>query len=99
MSLKTFLLPFALCLLPFNVLSAAQKETRPTNLRCEYQLNPLGIDILKPRLSWITESEQRGQRQTAYAVLVASAPDFLEKGNGDLWESGKITSDQSIQVE
>ncbi len=99
MSLKTFLLPFALCLLPYNVLSAAQKETRPANLRCEYLTNPLGIDVVKPRLSWITESEQRGQRQTAYAVLVASTPGILEKGSGDLWESGKVPSDQSIQME
>ena len=26
-----------------------------TNLRCEYRVNPLGIDAEKPRLSWVIE--------------------------------------------
>jgi alpha-L-rhamnosidase len=43
-------------------------------LRCEYQNDPLGIDVVKPRLSWIVQSDERAQRQTAYQVLVASSP-------------------------
>jgi hypothetical protein len=48
----------------------------PSQLRCEYLENPLGIDVLKPRLSWKLEAspEARGLRQTAYQVLVASTP-------------------------
>ena len=81
------------------------------NLRCEYRENPSGIDVEKPRLSWVIEdrdsrsevgeprSEVRGQKQTAYQVLVASTPELLAKDNGDLWDSGKLESDQSIQVE
>ena len=45
-------------------------DLKPTNLRCEYQVNPLGIDEPRPRLSWILESPQRRQVQTAYQVLV-----------------------------
>ncbi len=75
-----------------------------TNLRCEYLDNPLGIDAVHPRLSWVIEergqrSEVRGQRQTAYQVLVASTPELLAEDRGDLWDSGKVSSDQSIQVE
>ena len=90
----------ALLLAPLAALHAAAVA----NLRCEYRENPLGVDTPRPRLSWvIDESEQRsevrGQRQTAYQVLVASSEELLAKDHGDLWDSGKVESDQSIQVE
>jgi alpha-L-rhamnosidase len=65
------------------------------NLRCEYLTNPSGIDATRPRLSW----ELRGDKQLAYQVLVASSPELLKKDRGDLWDSGEVQSDQSIQVE
>ena len=68
------------------------------NLRVEYCENPLGIDAHTPRLSWQLASSERGQKQTAYRVLVASSLDLLKGGQGDLWDSGKVASDQSIQV-
>jgi len=67
-------------------------------LRCEYRENPLGIDDLAPRLCWQLKSDERGQRQTAYRILVASSADFLLRGQGDLWDSGKVDSDQSLHV-
>ncbi len=70
-----------------------------TNLRCEYLADPLGIDVICPRLSWWIESVHRGECQTAYQVLVASTPKLLAAERGDLWDSGKVVSDQSIQVE
>ena len=70
----------------------------PADLRCEYLVNPLGIDETKPRLSWISESVQRGQKQTAYRLLVASSRDKLDKNIGDLWDTDKVQSDRSIQV-
>lgn len=74
------------------------------SLRCEYLSDPLGIDVEKPRLSWVMEgggqrTEDRAQKQTAYQVLVASTPELLAKDQGDLWDSGKVASDQSVQVE
>ena len=68
------------------------------NLRCEYLVNPQGIDELKPRLSWTLQSSRRGQKQKAYRILVASAPEKLNKDLGDLWDSGMVNSDQSLQV-
>lgn len=71
----------------------------PLALRCEYRQNPLGIDELKPRLNWRVESEERGQKQTAYRILVASSAEILSKNEGDLWDSGKVESRRTIQVE
>ena len=70
-----------------------------TNLRCEYFFNPLGIAAGRPRLSWELLSERRGARQTAYRVRVASAAGTLAAGGADLWDSGRVESVQSIQVE
>jgi len=77
---------------------AALHATSLANLRCEYRENPLGIDSPKPRLSWIIESTQRGERQTAYQVLVASTQELLAKDTGDLWDGGKVDSNRHAQV-
>lgn len=69
------------------------------NLRCEYLKDPLGIDVTKPGLSWIISSGQRGEIQTEYQVLVASTSELLKADKGDLWNSGKVVSDQSAQIE
>ena len=73
-------------------------DMKVTHLRCEYLENPLGIGVVPPRLSWILESYQRGQVQTAYRILVASSEENLNNDNGDLWDSGKVMSDQTAQV-
>jgi len=67
-------------------------------LRCEYQQNPLGIDVVQPRLSWSAKSNKRGLKQTAYQVLVASSLQELNRNRGDLWDSGKVQTDQSLNV-
>ncbi len=71
---------------------------RPGGLKCEYAVNPLGIDAAQPRFSWLLESDRRGQVQTAYRVLVASTEQVLADGVGDKWESGKVESDRSVNV-
>jgi len=68
------------------------------NLRCEMLTNPIGIDITTPRFSWQASTEERGMKQVAYQLIVASSKSLLEKGQGDLWNSGKISSDQSHLV-
>jgi alpha-L-rhamnosidase len=69
-------------------------------LRCEYASNPTAIGVTQPRLSWVVQTAigQRGVLQTAYQVLVASNPDLLKAGQGDLWDTGKVSSDQSVNV-
>ena len=70
----------------------------PTNLRCEYLVDPLGIDATAPRLSWEMVDPRRGAVQTAYRILVADDPDKLRADDGNLWDTGKVDSDQSIHI-
>jgi alpha-L-rhamnosidase len=67
-------------------------------LRCENLVNPSGIDVLLPRLSWYSESLQRDQKQTAYNIIVSSSIKNLNADNGDLWDSKKVISDQSMNI-
>ena len=76
----------------------AANDAELNNLRCEYHNNPLGIDITSPRLSWITQSDNRGWKQSAYQILVASSQENLDQDRGDLWDSGKTQAGQSIQI-
>ncbi len=68
------------------------------NLTCEYRTNPLGIDVTAPRLGWKLQGDQPGLRQAAYRILAASAPNLLEAGKTDLWDSGRVESDASVHV-
>jgi alpha-L-rhamnosidase len=71
-----------------------------SDLRCEYLTDPLGIDVEKPRFSWklFDADHTRGLHQTAYRIMVASAPGKLESGNADVWDSGTVASGQSHLV-
>jgi len=77
----------------------AAAEIKPVNLRCEHQVNPLGIDETRPRLSWALESDQRGQKQTAHQVVVAGSQDKLAADTAELWDSGEVKSSQSVGIE
>ncbi len=72
--------------------------TTISHLTCEYQNNPLGIDVRQPRLSWQIQSDRRGALQSAYQILVALSEQSLNNASDLLWDSGKIESDQSIHV-
>ena len=72
--------------------------TSITNLVCEYRSNPLGIDVAAPRLGWQMQSDRCGARQTAYQIHAASDPQLLHENEADLWDSGKIETDQSIHA-
>jgi alpha-L-rhamnosidase len=76
----------------------ASGDLRAARLRCEMAVDPLGVDVAQPRLSWVVESDQRGQRQTAYQILVASSAEILERGEGDLWNSGRVESDETLHI-
>ncbi len=76
-------------------------SVNPVRLRCEYRVTPQGIDAVKPRLDWIlepTNPSARGLAQSGYRVLVSSSPELLAGDQGDLWDSGKVISNQMNQV-
>jgi len=77
---------------------AATTNLKPVNLRTEYKTNPV-IDTEKPRLSWELTSTIRGQKQTAYQIMVASSAAFLAADKADLWDSNKQTSNATNQIE
>jgi hypothetical protein len=70
----------------------------PENLRCEYRVEPRGVDVSLPRLSWTLASAERAQAQSAYQILVASTLAGLEADRADLWDSGKVASQQSLNI-
>lgn len=74
------------------------QSTIVTDLRTEYLKDPLGIDVPRPRFSWMLRSSERGSLQSAYHVLVAKSWEPLEDDTGDMWDSGKVDSNQSVHV-
>src|SRR5262249_28742753 len=70
----------------------------PVALKCGYAVNPLGVDDANPRLLWQLESNDRDARQTAYQILVASSEAALSKDKGDLWDSSKVSSEETLNV-
>lgn len=73
---------------------------RTVDLRCEYAVDPLGVDVPHPRMSWRVEApdDARGQRQSSYRILVASTAEALASDNADLWDSGRVESDQTLHI-
>ena len=71
-----------------------------SDLKCEYRTNPLGIDNTAPKFSWKLSQQEalRGQKQTAYQIIIASSLENLDHDIGDLWDSGKVETDQSVNA-
>jgi alpha-L-rhamnosidase len=80
--------------------SAFCQESTATvaSLRCEYLQDPLGLGVRDPRLFWQISSSSRGERQTAYQVIVASDESRLDETRADLWNSGRVESSQTTHV-
>ncbi|MGE5420658.1 MAG: family 78 glycoside hydrolase catalytic domain [Chloroflexota bacterium] len=68
----------------------------PRNLRCEYIVNPLGIDNPHPRLTWQQFDERMGARQTSYRIFVGTDSADVANGKGNVWTSDKVNSDQNL---
>ena len=84
----------------FLILSAGISATISiSTLRTEGLTNPLGLDVEYPRFSWKLEATtEHDVMQKAYQILVALTPEQLAADQGDVWNSGKISSDVSIWI-
>ena len=72
---------------------------KPSRLRWDGSEAALNSSAKLPRLGWQASGSGRGgEGQSAYQVLVASDPAKLKGGEGDLWDSGKVVSSESINV-
>lgn len=80
--------------------TSCSSESRITvgSLKVETRTEPFAVDVVQPRLSWEIKSKERNVIQKAYRILVASTKEKLEKGDADLWDSGKVKSGNSIQI-
>ena len=88
------ILVLLVALVPRQIVTAIEIEST----RCEHLIEPNGIDVAQPRLSWALRSDVRSDRQTAYRVLVATAPNLLTPGKADAWDSGKVAGDDCVLV-
>lgn len=80
-------------------LAASGKPAAPADLLVNGVSNPLAIDRDMTRFTWMSSDGGRGERQTAYQILVASSVDHLAAGVGDYWDSGNVESDQSASID
>lgn len=100
--MKNYPLFYLFCLIVILTFQACQfsAEISPVNLTCENITDPILIDLSEPRLSWINkpESGSGGIHQTAWEIRAASSEQILVSGKPDLWESGKINSEESINI-
>ena len=99
--MRSIMIGLALATLTLPLLAVSSSAiTGPVELRVDDLKTPLGIDDPSPRFSWQLKDSQRDARQTAYQIQIASRPELLTNGvgKGDLWDSGRIQSDQSLNV-
>ena len=75
----------------------ASAQLTPVYLRCDYAVNPLGVDSANPQLSWQLAGDARGARQTAYQI-VATTNENEPALNALVWDSGKVESDATLQI-
>lgn len=80
------------------VIIRAYGTTHPINLRCEYLINPIGIEKKSPSLSWQVVNKEKNWYQTAYQILVSTDPKLLSRGKSDVWDSGKQISGESVCI-
>lgn len=94
MKTKFYFIIITLLIFGFTALA----DITPVKLTCEYMKGPVLVDLQQPRLAWVNVADkgERGQRQTAYQIRVATSFDKLR--TPDLWDSGKVESDQSDRV-
>lgn len=86
------------CLVFFSLLNIAFGQINPTYLRTEYKVNPF-VEEAKPRLSWELEGKGFNKSQSAYQIMVASSEGLLEKNKADLWDSKKVSGNNTNQIE
>jgi len=80
----------------FAAASPASAPSEVTALRVEHRRNPIGIDAERPRFSWVMTSAERGATQSAYRISVATSQ--LKLAAPDVWDSGRVSSDDNAQV-
>jgi alpha-L-rhamnosidase len=82
-------------------ISYSLSDIKPVELKCEYLHNPLAVESLHPRLSWILKENdpmKQNLSQKAYQIVVASTQALLDANKGDLWDTNKVLSDKNAHI-
>jgi len=74
------------------------QDIKVAQLDCAYRNNPIGIDVLSPGLSWKLQSAKHNIMQTSYQIVVSSSLSNLNKNIGDVWDTHKVNSGQSLHI-
>src|SRR5690554_4996676 len=93
-------LPILIAFLILNIFGCSKSNSlKVSNTQCNYLYDPIGINTLKPYFSWKNRSSRQGASQVAYQILVASSVKKLNESEADFWDSGEVTTSQSIAVD
>src|SRR6056297_1147435 len=77
-----------------------QSEPAPQGLMTDLLKNPKEAVITnpEPRFSWIVNGESDATMQTAYQILISSDKQIIKENEGDVWDSGKVSSEESVSI-
>ncbi len=90
--MKRIWLKFSLLIFAGITSFAGGAQVLVSNLKCEYLINPLGMDETRPRFTWQIESAEPGAMQAAYRIIVGTGASDVASGKGELWDSGTVSS-------
>ncbi len=89
--------------------AGAERRVSLDDLQVERETKPIGIDVDRPRFSWVIESGARGTEQRAYRVRVTTEGHERGRDQGDddradghdrlVWDSGLVRSRESVDAE
>ena len=85
-------------LVPLALLASSFAAASPVQLRTDHLTNPIGIDTPRPQFAWQSDATTPNWMQSSYQLLVATNEDNLVRGKADVWDSGRITSSDSINI-
>jgi len=71
---------------------------RVYDLKSEYLVNPIGLDVKTPRFTWKIKDQRRGAIQKAYKISVGTDSAKVAAGNGSHWNTGKVNADLQMVV-
>jgi len=70
----------------------------PVHLRTNAMEDPLGVDTARPVFSWQSDAKTSDWMQSGYEILVGTDAEHLRPGKAAVWDSGRVTSSESVNI-
>lgn len=96
--MKSFYIIISFLLLFVLPYSQPKAQISVIKLLCNNTENPAVINTTVPLFSWKLISESRDQSQSAYQILVADNFNEMQNSHGNIWDTEKVNSEQSILI-